>query len=931
MKIVFCCAEDESLGVGYLSSHLKKHGHEVNLVFDPKQFDRPYTGNRRLATKYDRSKRNLARIEQIKPDLIGFSCVTANYRWAIQFARQIRERFDVQIIFGGVHPTLVPERVINEDAVDIVCVGEGEEALLDLVKGLSRGERRTDIPNLWFKDGQRIIKNGPRPLNQDLDGLAFPDKAMFYEQLPKHYRLQSSFLTSRGCPFTCTFCGNEQLKKIYKGQGKFVRRRSVDSCIKELRQMKERFGTKYVLFGDDILTTDIDWLNDFSTKYRKEIGLPFTCFGHAKYMDDDRAKFLKSAGCRLVWLGVQSGDEDLRRRILNRPESNEEIIKSARAIKVAGLKLMVDHIMDIPGESEDSVFESARLYNEIRPDMINVYNLLYFPTSRISEIAFEQGVLSAEDVGQIEQGNDLVYQTGARASDQARRDHYKKFAFMLTLIPLLSRENAARMIDRASRAKRVSSAPKLLIPLIKLELNRRIGHGFIPMAMVKTEWHWLREWYKTVDRRPLTVDRRLEMTVDSRQSTVHSESADCQLRTANCKPETANCILPTADLTITVLNNGLVVEEGMSGSDRRALEWSKAMAAAGYQVRVVGPAVGFKRFQSAGLDYYQTTVLNHRRWGYFLTYLLNAIKAVKLRPDFHPGDVVYSSSDLLADSIPAIFWKRRNPQIRWIAGVHLLTPALFSGYENGSGIKEFMRRLYHKMIQAIVIPQMRRRAEMVMVSNALDRDRLIRRGFDSGKVIVTYGAVDRMALTGPEEKEYSACFLGRLHPQKGIPDLFRVWRCVRNEVADARMAVIAEDDVLEFYVRHPEWHTEGIDFLGFLDGTSKYKVLSASEVLIFPSSHESFGMAACEAMACGTPVVAYDLPVYDEIYPQGMIKVPLGDTDRMAAAIIDLINDPYRRETMSRQATETAAKYRWENTSKALLDFIEKAEGGRSG
>lgn len=494
MRIVFVCAQDESLGVGYISSYLKKHGHQTFLVFDPRQFDRPHTQNRFLARIFNWENENLKRIIALKPDLIGFSVVTANYQWALRFSRKIKERLSTPIIFGGVHPTLVPERVIRNESVDMVCIGEGEEAMRELVNSLEKGEKNPSIKNIWFKDGNKIIRNPLRPLNQDLDRFPFADKGMFCEQLPANYRENSSFMVSRGCPFTCTFCGNEQMKKIYRGKGKYLRWRRPDKAIRELAHMKRTYGTKHVLFVDDILTVNKEWLKEFMPQYREKIGLPFTCFGHPQFLDQETVNLLKESGCKLIWFGIQSGSQALRRRVLNRAETNEQIIQAAQYCRKAKLKFMVDHIFNIPYEDEQSLLDSITLYNELRPDMINCYRLLYFPTARIVDIGQEAGLLSGEAVERINEGQAILYQTGTSTPEGMNlKDNYRKYALFLTLIPLLP----SWFVKRIKNSKRLiaffTRPPLIFIPLVKVLLNFRIGHGFIPLAVIKNELYFAKK------------------------------------------------------------------------------------------------------------------------------------------------------------------------------------------------------------------------------------------------------------------------------------------------------------------------------------------------------------------------------------------------------------------------------------------------------
>jgi radical SAM superfamily enzyme YgiQ (UPF0313 family) len=265
----------------------------------------------------------------------------------LSLARTIHSKKDTRILFGGVHPTLCPEDFEGFE----VCQGDG------------------------------IAYFGGKFEPDEL----YPDREIFFEQLPPVHRAYQIFLTGFGCPFRCSFCNNHQLHKT-------LTRRSVDGCIIELKDLKRK-GLKYVLFDDDIFTLNKNWLMDFLANYRAFIDLPFTCFGHAKFMDREIAKELKESKCECVWLGVQSGDEITRKTILNRQETNEEIIKACKVIKLSGMKLMVDQIFGIP---YDNISNSYKLYKQIKPDVLNCYELLYFPKAEINKYGQSQAKYQRE-------------------------------------------------------------------------------------------------------------------------------------------------------------------------------------------------------------------------------------------------------------------------------------------------------------------------------------------------------------------------------------------------------------------------------------------------------------------------------------------------------------------------------------------------------
>src|SRR5438128_104846 len=182
MKIVFVALGQEQLGISILSAVLRRAGHETRLVFDPALFhDRYYFEVPILRDIFNRDHDTVKRIVAEAPDLLAFSVLTLTYDWAIDIARRVKELTGVPVIFGGVHPSGVPEVCLENDCVDYVCVGEGEEAIVRLCDALAGGSSRpaTPIPNLWWRDGDRIVRGPASSFDQNLDALPFWDKELW--------------------------------------------------------------------------------------------------------------------------------------------------------------------------------------------------------------------------------------------------------------------------------------------------------------------------------------------------------------------------------------------------------------------------------------------------------------------------------------------------------------------------------------------------------------------------------------------------------------------------------------------------------------------------------------------------------------------------------------------------------------------------------
>jgi len=488
MKLALLCAEDFSLSVACLSAFLKKNGHEVRVIFDPKQFGKAYANNKYLSELFSWRSLVLNRLKEFAPDLIGFSVFTSNYQWALQMAGEIKRNMDVPIIFGGVHATLVPEVVVKEVAVDMVCVGEGEMPLLELLRGLKDKNRNYAVRNIWFKESGRVIRNEIRPLNQDLDYLPFPDREALYAQLPRSYSKYPIMLTSHGCPYRCTYCANNAIAQVYKDKGSYLRRRSPNSVMAELKEIKSRYAPKYILFMDDLFTFNRGWLADFALSYAKDIGLPYSCLTHTRFLDKEVCTLLKLSHCNLVLLGLQSGCEWIRREILDRPESNEEYRKAVRFLKDAKLKFSLDNILNIPFDTPDTIKESFGFYNELRPNMIHSFNLAYFPNTKIIEHGIRAGALREDSRDLINRGLAANY-INIQLDSQG---DYRRYALLFTILPLLPARFAAKIIDDNIFRRMLLRLPPVVILLVKFILNIRAGTGFVFFTVFNNELFYLK-------------------------------------------------------------------------------------------------------------------------------------------------------------------------------------------------------------------------------------------------------------------------------------------------------------------------------------------------------------------------------------------------------------------------------------------------------
>jgi anaerobic magnesium-protoporphyrin IX monomethyl ester cyclase len=459
MRVVFVALGQEQLGISSLSAVLRRAGHETALVFNPALFhDRYYFDVPGLSDVFDRSARVVAEAVALEPDLLAFSVLTPTYQWCLDIARRVKAQAGCPVIFGGVHPSAVPEVCLENDEVDFVCVGEGEHAILELCEKIdsrrgmvARGgavRPSEPIPNLWWKDSRGEIVRGPNAaFIHDLDALPFWDKELWEDALD----VGAYYLTmsSRGCPYRCTFCFNNFFAKLPgKGGGKYVRQRSVEHQMDELRRMHARYKLRYIEFTDDIFTVDKEWVRAFTSAYKREIGVPFQCLVHPRFIDRDIARWLKAAGCQHVQMGVQSVDEEYKRKTLLRMEKDDHLRRSLEALTAEGLDVKVDHILGLPGEPRKAQEEARKLYVEFAPRRIQTFWLTYVPAIELTRKAFEDGILTQKDIDDINRGKTRIFRhphletrgqaaTGAQPGEESDADFYRRYDLLLRALPFL--------------------------------------------------------------------------------------------------------------------------------------------------------------------------------------------------------------------------------------------------------------------------------------------------------------------------------------------------------------------------------------------------------------------------------------------------------------------------------------------------------------
>ncbi|MFH1460434.1 MAG: radical SAM protein [Candidatus Omnitrophota bacterium] len=383
MKVAFISCSNESLGIEYLSAYLKQQGHKTRVFIDPQLFNDEHLDVPLAAKIFSYQKNLVKKVIDYNPDLIGFSVVSDFYHWACDLAREFKKHLNVPIIFGGIHASSVPEEVIKNKFVDMVCIGEGEEALAEVVNRLENRQNPVDVLNVWAKKDGNIIKNKLRPLINDLDHIPYPDKKIYYDT-SFHFQIGYYTIASRGCLYTCTYCHHSFLRTIYP-HSDYYRVRSVGNIIEELSINFDKKKHKVIRFSDDIFPFKEEWLKEFADKFKARINAPFICYIHPDTINPENIDLLKKSGCVEVQLGIQTLYEQTQKKILNRNISQKRWQEVFLLLYNANIKITAENILGIPNQEICEIEDLIRFYCYNKADRIQVFWLKFYPKTKIKE------------------------------------------------------------------------------------------------------------------------------------------------------------------------------------------------------------------------------------------------------------------------------------------------------------------------------------------------------------------------------------------------------------------------------------------------------------------------------------------------------------------------------------------------------------------
>lgn len=386
------------------------------------------------------------------------------------------------------------------------------------------------------------------------------------------------------------------------------------------------------------------------------------------------------------------------------------------------------------------------------------------------------------------------------------------------------------------------------------------------------------------------------------------------------------------------------VGDGFSGGDRIFVEfiknWNKKV-----KVILFGSeeAIKISKDRGAEAEFIETDKRNYSMPGGLFDFLKHIVRRTKKGLSLtkeneslvRDADFVYSVSDFYPDFIPALWIKKKYPEVKWVAGYYLFAPRPWessSPYKDLSKLKGF----FYWLMQIPSYLFIKKYADYVFVTSEPDVKKFITKKRNKSKIIVVQGGVDitesekylaSSEVIPIEDRKYDACFVGRFHYQKGVLVLIDIWKKVCEKSKNCKLAMIGNGPLEEDVKKKIKdlGLEENIDLLGFKDGEDKYEIFKQSKMILHPATYDSGGMAAAEGMAWGLPGVSFDLEALKTYYPRGMVKTPPDNTDKFADNILFLLRDREYYKKISNEAHDLIVTvWDWKKRANDIFNRVFK-------
>ncbi len=397
MKILFIYPNVNSqlgfnYGVAQMSAILKKAGHQVTLwQFCEDLAPLPTQGQ---------FKKDIVTGEF---DIIGFSVVTTQWEYTAKLAKWIKEVVNTPLICGGIHATVAGDEILDSKLFDFIMVGECDDAFLDFVETYKNNGDVKKLKNVGFKVNGKNLINPVRKM-PILTSLPQKDYDIFeFQKMIDKKRGWVGLMASRGCPYSCTYCFNHLMVKKYRNDLNcsfkdlnYIRHCSVGQIIDEIKYLQKNFtNINMYIFDDDLFTFNKDFVKEFCVAYKKISKIPFVVNGHVGLFDEECAKYLADANCKIVKFGLESGSERIRQNVMKRFMSNDAIKEALSYVKKYNMHSSVFVMFGLPYEEEQDIWDTINLLGESQPGRYRWTYFFPFPGTESYKMTIDSGCIDA--------------------------------------------------------------------------------------------------------------------------------------------------------------------------------------------------------------------------------------------------------------------------------------------------------------------------------------------------------------------------------------------------------------------------------------------------------------------------------------------------------------------------------------------------------
>jgi len=351
------------------------------------------------------------KILEYGPDLLAVSCTETTFLRGLKLVAHTRD-LGVPNIFGGVFPTFAPHLVMRHEQVDMLCVGEGENCIVDLANCLARGQDYSDVTNLWLRNRNGVIKKNPISNPVDINdlptitdiGLFGEDR--FYRPMGGRIRRLLPVETHRGCPYTCSFCNSPSQNRLYSDHSSFFRKKSIALVKKEIESHINTWKAEYIYFwADTFLAWSKKEFDEFCEMYQ-DIKLPFWCQTRTETISEYKFRKLKDVGLDRITFGMEHGNEQFRRDVVKRDYTNKETIKLMSIPTDLDITFGVNNIIGFPGETRALAFDTIELNRYFKSDDVSCSTLVPFHGTEIRKLAEQNNLIDPDQICAISNAAD---------------------------------------------------------------------------------------------------------------------------------------------------------------------------------------------------------------------------------------------------------------------------------------------------------------------------------------------------------------------------------------------------------------------------------------------------------------------------------------------------------------------------------------------